>query len=285
VLSPACTLSGSTYFGADIVSEPGWINPPTNLADAISNIWTSICFFYNYNYAQTIVTGSGGITVTPSYDPLTNTTTYDVSSPAFLPAGVVVPWASPNLVPPIGWFLCDGSTKLTVNYPDLFAAIGTTYGSVGPGSFNLPQMANRIPVGLGTNADGYNLSAVANTGGNRVEALTDAQLPPHTHDLSGGTISGTTSSAGSHRHGIWADPDGGDGSGAIKLNNDVGSDYDTTPQAGAGGNGAYISDAGVHTHSLSGTVAGDTGDGTPALQGLPHGNMQPYIVMQYIIKY
>jgi microcystin-dependent protein len=285
VLNPSCTLTGSTYFNSDIVSEPGWINPPATLADAISNIWTSICFFYNFNYAQTVVTGSGAITVTPTYDAITNTTTYEVSSPAFMPAGVVVPWASPNPTPPIGWLLCDGDYVTQVAYPDLYAAIGTTYGSLGPGSFRLPIMANRIPVGLGTNADGYDLSAVSNTGGNRVETLSDAQLPPHTHDLSGGTLSGTTGSAGTHRHGIWADINNTAGSGAITLTSDTGSDYDTTSQTGAGGNGAYISDAGAHTHSLSGTLSGTTGDGSPALQGLSHGNMQPYIVMQYIIKY
>ena len=284
VLSPDCTLSGSTYFNSDIVSDPNWINPPSNLADAISNIWTSICFFYNFNYAQTVVTGSGSITVTSSYDALTNTTTYDVSSAVAFPAGVVVPWASPNLTPPIGWLLCDGSIVNQADYPDLYLAIGTTYGSLGPGSFRVPQMANSIPVGLGTNANGYDLSAVANTGGNRVETLTDAQLPTHTHDLSGGTLSGTTGSAGTHRHGIWADINNSAGSGAITLTSDTGSDYDTTSQTGAGGNGAYISDAGAHTHTLSGTLSGTTGTGAPALQGLPHGNMQPYIVMQYIIK-
>ena len=289
VLNPSCTLTGSTYFNSDIVSQPGWINPPATLADAISNIWTSICFFYDFNYAQTVVTGSGSITVTSSYDAVTNTTTYDVNSAAFMPAGVVVPWASPNPTPPIGWLLCDGNYVTQVDYPDLWAAIGTTYGSLGPGSFRLPVMANSIPVGLGTNANGYDLTAVGNTGGNRVESLTTAQIPPHTHDLSSGTLSGTTGSAGTHRHGIWADElpaaIGIVGDGAIALIDEPGSDFDTTPQTGAGGNGAYVADAGAHTHSLSGTLSGTTGDGSPTLQGLPHGNMQPYIVMQYIIKY
>jgi microcystin-dependent protein len=97
-------------------------------------------------------------------------------------------------------------------------------------------------------------------------------------------LSGTTGSAGTHRHGIWADNNNTAGSGAITLTSDTGSDYDVTPQTGAEGNGAYLSDEGAHTHSLSGTLSGTTGDGSPALQGLPHGNMQPYVVMQYIIK-
>lgn len=282
VLNPSCTLTGSTYFNSDIVSQPGWINPPATLADAISNIWTSICFFYDFNYAQTVVTGSGSITVTSSYDAVTNTTTYDVNSAAFMPAGVVVPWASPNPTPPIGWLLCDGDYVTQAAYPDLWAAIGTTYGSLGPGSFRLPVMANRIPVGLGTNADGYNLSVVSNTGGNRVETLSDAQIPPHTHDLSAATISGTTGATKvplqtASTNGTNGDPAANPRTGdytRIKVGADA--DYDATDVA---------QQSTGHTHSFSGTLSGTTGDGSPALQGLPHGNMQPYIVMQYIIKY
>jgi microcystin-dependent protein len=286
VLEPACTLADNPYFGA----ITGLISPATNLADAISNIWTSICFLYDYNYAQTVVTGSGSITVTSSYNPVTNTTTYDVSSPAVFPAGVVVPWASPNLVPPIGWFICDGSNKDSAIYPDLFAAIGTTYGTLGGTSFFLPNMSNRIPVGKGTNADGFDLSVVSNTGGNRIEVLSDAQIPPHTHDLSAttftATVSGTTGATKvplktASTLGTGGDPAANPRTGdytriKVGANNDL-DDADVAQQVSG------------HTHSFSGSasgaLSGTTGDGSPALQGLPHGNMQPYIVMQYIIKY
>jgi microcystin-dependent protein len=293
VLNPSCTLTGSAYFGSDIVSQPGWINPPATLADAISNIWTSICFFYDFNYAQTVVTGSGAITVTPTYNAVTNTTTYEVSSPAFMPAGVVVPWASPNPTPPIGWLLCDGDYVTQTDYPDLYAAIGTTYGSLGAGSFRLPIMANSIPVGLGTNANGYDLTTVGNTGGNRVETLTAAQIPPHTHSLATATVGGTinatvtgTASGGSHTHDITGDLNGGIGGSPTgfqltNFNNPSGFDNVSWIQDGAHSHTV----TGTATGPFTGTISGDTDNGSPALQGLPHGNMQPYIVMQYIIKY
>ena len=211
-----------------------------------------------------------------------------------MPAGVVVPWASPNPTPPIGWLLCDGDYVTQAAYPDLWAAIGTTYGSLGPGSFRLPVMANRIPVGLGTNADGYNLSVVSNTGGNRVETLSDAQLPPHTHSLATATVGGTinatvtgTASGGTHTHQVQGRESGTDVSeanGGANINRGNLSVLN---------NGMVNQNDGSHTHTVTGTatgpftgtISGDTGDGAPTLQGLPHGNMQPYIVMQYIIKY
>lgn len=281
-LNPACTLT-------DIISEPGWVNPIGSLADAINNIWVSICYFYNKPIPTTEVTGSSGITVTSST--VGSVTTYDVSltSPlsTLMPTGSVLPWAGTSGTPPVGWLFCDGTVYDGSDpaYNPLFTVIGTAYnGAVPLGFFAVPNMASSIPVGVGPIADGYDLTVIGTAGGNRAETLLDSQIPTHTHDLSSGTLSGTTGSAGTHRHGIWADNNNTAGSGAITLTSDTGSDYDTTSQTGAGGNGAYISDAGAHTHTLSGTLSGTTGTGAPALQGLPHGNMQPFVVMQYIIK-
>jgi hypothetical protein len=48
-----------------------------------------------------------------------------------------------SLTPP-GWFLCDGSAKSVDDYPDLYNAIGTTYGG-GGGNFNVPNLNVTIP--------------------------------------------------------------------------------------------------------------------------------------------
>lgn len=50
---------------------------------------------------------------------------------------------------PAGWLICDGSSKLVADYPDLHAAIGYTYGGAGL-NFNLPDLRSRMPVGIGT---------------------------------------------------------------------------------------------------------------------------------------
>lgn len=290
-VTPPCPLSGSSYF-TDIPSQPGWITPVGTLADAINNIWVSLCFFYEFNYAQSVVTGSDGVTVVSSYDPGTNITTYDVSLTTplstIMPIGAVIPWAGTSGTPPAGWLFCDGTLYDGTDpvYNPLFTVIGTAYNPVVPaGSFRVPDMASSIPVGKGPIADGYDLTAVGSIGGNRAETLLDSQIPTHTHDLSSGTLSGTTGSAGTHNHDIWADPGSGASSGSISLGPDPGSWYGTGTNNPAGPpDDVYVKDAGAHTHSLSGTLSGTTGDGSPTLQGLPHGNMQPYVVMQYIIK-
>jgi len=54
---------------------------------------------------------------------------------------------NPNAPPP-GWLMTDGSAVSRTTYADLFAVIGTTYGS-GDGSttFNLPLQANFVGIG------------------------------------------------------------------------------------------------------------------------------------------
>lgn len=63
-----------------------------------------------------------------------------------VPTGTVL-WLSTPTVP-VGYLLCDGRTVGRATYPDLFTAIGTTYGA-GDGSttFNLPNLINRFAEG------------------------------------------------------------------------------------------------------------------------------------------
>jgi microcystin-dependent protein len=286
-ITPACTLSGSSYF-TDIPSEIGWITPITTLAESINNIWVSLCFFYNFNYAQSVVTGSDGVTVVSSYDSGTNITTYDVSLTTplstLMPIGAVLPWAGTSGTPPAGWLFCNGALYDGTDpvYNPLFTVIGTAYNPAVPaGSFRVPDMASSIPVGVGPNVDGYDLTAVGGSGGNRVETLIDAQIPTHTHDLSAATISGTTGATKvplqtASNNGSGGDPAANPRTGDYtRLKVGANTDYDATDVA---------QQSTGHTHSFSGSITGTTGDGSPTLQGLPHGNMQPYIVMQYIIK-
>jgi len=49
-----------------------------------------------------------------------------------------------------GWLLCNGASVLRTMYPDLFTAIGTTYGSVDSTHFNLPNYTGRFIEGSTT---------------------------------------------------------------------------------------------------------------------------------------
>lgn len=64
-----------------------------------------------------------------------------------MPPGSIIATARPAA--PTGWALCDGSSVLRAGtYAALFAAIGTTYGSVDGTHFNLPDFRGRVPVGV-----------------------------------------------------------------------------------------------------------------------------------------
>ena len=53
-----------------------------------------------------------------------------------------------GVTPPPGWLLCDGSAVSRTEYPELFAAIGTTWGrGDGSTSFNVPDLRGRMAVG------------------------------------------------------------------------------------------------------------------------------------------
>lgn len=90
---------------------------------------------------------------------------------------------------PSGWLACDGSVVLQATYPDLYAAIGTTWNTGGElgTEFRLPDFRGRSPVGAGTGV-GLTARAVGQTGGEEAHQLSIGELPSHNHP--GGTLSG-----------------------------------------------------------------------------------------------
>lgn len=89
------------------------------------------------------------------------------------PTGSVIPFAGSTT--PSGWMVCDGTAVSRTLYPDLFTAIGTTYGAGnGTTTFNLPNLLGRVVVGV--NGSDSDFTPVGKTGG--------AKTAPHTHTLS-----------------------------------------------------------------------------------------------------
>jgi microcystin-dependent protein len=71
------------------------------------------------------------------------------------PAGSVILTATQ--IAPVGhWLKCDGTSYLRSEYPDLFNAIGSSFGSADGTHFNVPDLCGRPPVCSGTlkDADG-----------------------------------------------------------------------------------------------------------------------------------
>ena len=94
--------------------------------------------------------------------------------PVATPSGAIMSYA--GNVAPSGWLICDGSSVATATYPDLFAVIGYDFGG-GGANFNLPDLSQRVPVGVGGSF------ARTNTGGSTTHTLTISQMPSHNHGV------------------------------------------------------------------------------------------------------
>ena len=91
---------------------------------------------------------------------------------------------------PNGWMFCEGQTLAIAENEVLFQLIGTTYGGDGEETFNLPNLASRVPIHMGTGPDGTTYQ-IGEAAGTEQETLTVNQIPSHTHPLTGETGNGT----------------------------------------------------------------------------------------------
>src|ERR1041384_3403812 len=92
---------------------------------------------------------------------------------------------------PNGWMFCEGQTLPISENDVLFQLIGTTYGGDGEETFNLPNLASRVPMHMGTGPDGttYQIGEMAGT---EQETLTIQQIPNHSHQMVASSDTPTT---------------------------------------------------------------------------------------------
>jgi len=91
---------------------------------------------------------------------------------------------------PNGWMFCEGQTLPISENDVLFQLIGTTYGGDGEETFNLPNLASRVPMHMGTGPDGVTYQIGEMAGVEQV-TLSTQQIPQHTHPFTASTVLGT----------------------------------------------------------------------------------------------
>lgn len=174
-----------------------------------------------------------------------------------VPTGVTLPYAGTSA--PTGYLLCYGQAVDRTTYADLFSAISTTYGT-GDGSttFNLPDLRGRVVAGQddmgATSADrltgqsgGLDGDTLGATGGAETHTLEDSQSGLPAHTVPSGTVT---------VHGI--DTDSGANANHIRLFTSNRGSSTTFPATNGAVPGADAVDA--------------------------HNNVQPTIILNYIIK-
>jgi len=88
-----------------------------------------------------------------------------------------------NLVPQ-GYASCNGQILPINQNTALFSLLGTTYGGNGQTTFALPDLRGRAPIGTGQGS-GLSNQNLGEAAGVESLTLTDSQLPPHTHTVTG----------------------------------------------------------------------------------------------------
>lgn len=100
-------------------------------------------------------------------------------SEAAIPTGTLTAYTGTTA--PAGWLICDGTAISRSTYSELFAIVGTTYGS-GDGSttFNLPDLRGRVIVGLSPGG-----ATLVDTLGNNDGVAANIRNISHAHQQTG----------------------------------------------------------------------------------------------------
>ena len=215
------------------------------------------------------------------------TTSHDYLIKNNTPAGVINMWATTTA--PTSWLLCDGTAVSRTTYAALFTVISTTYG-VGDGSttFNVPNLKGKVPVGRDS-AD-VSFDSMGETGGAKTHTLLTTEMPVHTHvqDSHNHTQNSHNHTQNSHTHGgsvgtgefLYRD-----GAYNTGFNSWVGNVYLAITWNGATAGATAVNQAQTATNiAATATNQAQTATNQNAGSGSAHNNLQPYIVLNYIIK-
>jgi microcystin-dependent protein len=272
-------INVTTSGGTGIVVPNGTVKilyvDGTNVLDAVTGLGNISTGTINGN---TITAGTGTLTLSggKTLTNQNNLTLAGVDGQTFyLPPGLVLPFAGTGAAA-AGWLYCDGASYATATYPNLFAAIGYTFGGSGA-NFNTPDMRGRVAAGMdiingSADSGRLNLYGGVNTLGTAIGAQSNTAST---------TVSGTAFTNGlggtafTNGLGVSGNAHGYEG----------GTIYDA-----AGNTGASIIGTDV-TLAVSGTVVGNSsisvsGNSTVSASGTSgaFGIVMPTMVMNFIIK-
>jgi microcystin-dependent protein len=147
--------------------------------------------------------------------------------------------------PPAGWAFCNGQLVPISENDALFVLLGTTYGGDGQSTFGLPDLQGRVPIHQGT-LNGGSTYVMGEKAGVESVTLTLQQIPIHNH--------------------------------AMIVSKDQGTQSAPAGKTSAANTSVLIYRPGVGTQTF------DPSTLTPTGGNQPHTNIQPYLVVSFIIS-
>jgi microcystin-dependent protein len=164
---------------------------------------------------------------------------------------------------PRGWAFCHGQLLSISNNTALFSILGTQFGGDGRTTFGLPDLRGRTPIGYG-HGSGLTPRSIGEKAGQEYVTLTEAQMPQHSHSAqaSGGGL--TVQNADANQ----SAPDG--------------SSYIAKPRSTGGINTQVFTNTSSAPVDIQGGGTGQINVGV-AGGSQSHNNMQPFLVLPYII--
>jgi len=147
--------------------------------------------------------------------------------------------------PPNGWAFCNGQILPISQNTALFSLLGTTYGGDGKSNFALPNLQGMAPMQAGQ-GPGLTLRDLGEVGGEQNVTLLTTEMPSHNHQALAAA---------------------GDGEGPATR----------TWGSGIKGHEIVMYAPPPSNTNMSALSLGITGG------GLPHNNMPPYLVVNFII--
>mgnify|MGYP000350743285 CR=1 FL=1 len=199
---------------------------------------------------------------------------------------------------PEGFLIENGASISRTQYPDLFAAIGYSYGGSGD-NFNLPDSRGRASVNL--NLSDPEFDVIGERTGSKTETITSTQMPSHTHvqnahnhtqDAHTHTVNDPghnhTQNAHSHTYcasvncdfiGMQGGGQGGWSQQQASINNIFQLIFTSTTAT----NNASLTGVSINSVAAVNQTTAATNQNTGG--GGSHNNIQPSIVKNYAIKY
>jgi microcystin-dependent protein len=152
----------------------------------------------------------------------------------------------PGNFAPTGWAFCNGQLLPISQNTALFSLVGTSFGGDGKSTFALPDLQDRVPIHHGQ-GPGLSDRVIGEAAGSETVTLLESEIPVHTHQAFARSPGAADSD----------DPDP-----TSVLSSVVGANVYNPPGS-----------ARPMAFEALGIAGGD----------LPHNNLQPYLVLNFII--